>query len=334
MGHKLQFPELKPVYFYNLLFAYVLLSILWWSYLLMYNNRQNYIHDMAIIEQLDHSNAREIPSNNLYRDYLQKQILILIEALTFFILVVLGARRVYRSQQKAIHLAKQQSNFLLSITHELKSPLSGIKITLETMARHSLSKEEEARFIANAMDDTNRLNKLIEDILLAARFEDSGFSIANDSIEISDLIGQLTKEYALKSNRVISHVEPDIFIHGDEGLIEIAVRNLIENALKYSDDKAIELTIKNNTSSVEISVADYGPGIDQKEKAHVFRKFYRIGDENTRQQKGTGLGLYIVDEIVKHHKGKVRIQDNKPSGTIFIVSLPLILQGTDNSRER
>jgi len=65
MGHKLQFPELKPVYFYNLLFAYVLLSILWWSYLLMYNNRQNYIHDMAIIEQLDHSNAREIPSNNL-----------------------------------------------------------------------------------------------------------------------------------------------------------------------------------------------------------------------------------------------------------------------------
>jgi len=318
--------ELKPVYFYHLLFAYVLVSILWWSYLLIYNNRQNYLNDKALIEQIDSGRDESISVNNIYQDFLRKQILIIVEALSFFVLVVLGARRVFRSQQKAIELARQQSNFLLSITHELKSPLSGIQLTLETLAKHKLPAREEKRFIANAMDDTGRLKKLIEDILLAAKFEDEAFRVAHEPFDISELLRQIVDDYSLKTKRIKHQIDSGLILWGDENLLEMAIRNLIENALKYSkSDAGIELNCHKYDSCIKIEIADSGPGISNKEKQHVFKKFYRIGDENTRQQKGTGLGLYIVKEIVKHHKGEINIEDNKPNGVVFSMSLPLFL---------
>ncbi len=326
MTSKKRLFELKPAYFYHLLFAYVLVSILWWSYLLIYNNRQNYLNDKALIEEIDSAKDENISANNIYQNFLRKQILIIIEAVSFFVLVVLGARRVFRSQQKAIELARQQSNFLLSITHELKSPLSGIQLTLETLAKHKLPLPEEKRFIANAMDDTRRLKKLIEDILLAAKFEDEAFLVAHNKFNISELLRQIVEDYSLKTNRIKHQIDSDLIIRGDENLLDMAIRNLIENALKYSKSNTeIDISCHKYDAYIKINIADSGPGISNKEKELVFKKFYRIGDENTRQQKGTGLGLYIVKEIVKHHKGEINIEDKQPDGVVFSMSLPLFL---------
>ena len=112
-------------------------------------------------------------------------------------------------------------------------------------------------------------------------------------------------------------------MHADAYMLETIFNNLLENAIKYSGEcPKIEIAVKQNGKFIEILISDQGPGITAEEKLQVFKKFYRIGNEISRSQKGSGLGLFITSEFVQLHKGRIRCENNKPVGTKFIIELP------------
>jgi signal transduction histidine kinase len=242
------------------------------------------------------------------------------EGVTFFIVLLLGIWYVIRSNRQVIATEKQQRNFLLSVTHEFKTPIASIKLYLQTMQKRSLSKEQTEQMITNSLKDIERLNELSENVLVATKIESSGYQYVFDNLNFSELLNEEVEKFtnSKKGNYTIkSEIEPDIILLGDKFTLMLVVSNIIENACKYSEQGStisIKLFKKDN---VVLQVADQGIGISDAEKEQVFKKFYRVGNENTRRTKGTGLGLYIVKEVSKKHNARIRILDNKPKGSIF-----------------
>ncbi len=318
----------KPERFYYLLFAYVVLSILWWSYLLLYNNRQNYLAErLAMTEQYRPQPGLQNQLDRLHADYVKDQLLISGEALAFLILTLFGARRVYYSNRAQVELARQQSNFILSITHELKSPLAGIRLALETLQKHELDHDQQQKFLGNALSDTQRLTEMVETVLTAARFEDRSFQIVREQLDLADIAAECAAQYQKQFG--VENLETDIRgplpVEGDRSLLVMALNNLLDNAFKYRNGREpVRFSALQTGNKSRVSISDDGPGIRDDEKQKIFEKFYRPGDETTRSSKGTGLGLFIVHEIAVRHNARVWVKDNPGGGSIFFLEMPLI----------
>ena len=247
------------------------------------------------------------------------------EAAVFIFSLVIGVYMINRGYNKEMTASQQRRNFLLSITHELKSPIASIRLVLETLLKRQLRKEQIDHFGNNALKETDRLNDLVNNLLLAAKIETT-YQPVLEEIELQEFLEDITQRMQEKfpgaKIRFISQVE-NPYLQGDlMGLTSIAV-NLIENAVKYNIGKPeIEVRLKEEKKKVLLEFADNGIGISDQEKKKIFEQFYRIGKEDTRKTKGTGLGLYIVDQIVKAHGGKITVSDNLPQGTVFTVEFP------------
>lgn len=312
----------------------MLIAFAWWSVLLYTKNRDAFV---AKAEYMKLTMAAEgnIKSNDAfaltpaYQDLAQKyqrqEWMILGEALVFIISLVIGVWLINRGYNKEIMLANQQRNFLLSITHELKSPLSSIRLILETFQKRTLSPTQREKFTNSALQETDRLTTLVNDLLLAAKIETT-YQPSEEPIPLTDSVEDIVYKLKIKFPEAVIQLESkpkNVFIEGDRLGITSTLINLIENALKYSPKPAkIDILIKATEDQTIIEIADQGLGIDDKEKKKVFEKFYRIGSEDTRKTKGTGLGLFIVNEIIKAHRGNITIQDNTPKGSIFRITLP------------
>lgn len=318
--------------------AYMLIAFAWWSILLYTKNRDAFIAKASymkilMIAEEKIKNDQEFLATGAYqeleRQYKRQEWMILGEAFVFIISLVIGVWLINRGYNKEIIVANQQRNFLLSITHELKSPLSSIRLILETFKKRVLKPEQHAKLTNSALQETDRLTTLVNDLLLAAKIETT-YQPSQEPIPLTetveDIIANLKIKFAEASFRIESTPE-NIFIEGDRLGITSALINLLENALKYSPKPAeIEVLLNANQQHITIEVADQGLGISDKDKKKVFEKFYRVGSEDTRQTKGTGLGLFIVNEIIKAHQGKIVILDNQPKGTRFRISLPAALE--------
>jgi len=209
----------------------------------------------------------------------------------------------------------------LAVTHEFKSPLAAIKLSLQTLEKHQLDKEQQSKILNRAIMETNRIDVLVENALAAARYEDKSFHLNKEKINLSELVEEaITMRQGVnkKNLKTEGEVQPGIFIHGDSLALQSAVLNLIDNAEKYSPENGkIRVQLKERDKHVILSVSDNGPGIPAHERKKIFEKFYRIGNEETRAAKGTGLGLYIVWNVALLHGGKVFIKDNKPHGAVI-----------------
>ncbi len=276
-------------------------------------NNQN-IDSIIRFEYMDN---RFIVLKNRFK---RKERMWITEGFTFFIVLILGIWYVIRSNRKVVATEKQQRNFLLSVTHEFKTPIASIKLYLQTMQKRVLTKEQTEKMIINSLKDIERLNELSENVLVATKIESSGYQYIFDNINFSELLMEEVEKF--KHSRegqytIHSEIQPDIIVRGDKFTLMLVVSNLIENACKYSElHSTINISlVKKETTKLQIS--DQGMGISDKEKELVFNKFYRVGNENTRRTKGTGLGLYIVKEVSKKHNARIRITDNKPKGSIF-----------------
>ena len=248
------------------------------------------------------------------------------EATFFVVSLLIGFYLINRGYREEVRVEKERRNFLLSITHELKSPIASIKLVLETFLKRNLPKSQQDQLSRTGVKEANRLNNLVNDLLLAARLE--GPYEPNlepiDLVEmLEDILIDLRAKYPNVHFGMGTEGEMDT-INGDaSGLSSIAI-NLLENAVKYSPAPAsIDVKLSRENGHLIWETADQGFGIPSKEKDKVFTRFYRIGNEDTRKTKGTGLGLYIVDQMVKAHKGKIVIKDNQPRGTVFRIKLPL-----------
>lgn len=244
------------------------------------------------------------------------------EGAVMIILLFWGILWVYRTFEKSIKLNQHQNNFLLSVTHELKTPIASVKLYLETLLKRDLDKEQQRTILKNSINDTNRLRVLVDNLLLSAQLETNHYEPLMTQINLSELLHKIVDKYAEPRNlqdRIIKNLEHEVYILGDEFAIETIVINLLSNSEKYSDQN-ITILLKSDNKHVILSISDLGIGIADADKKRLFDKFYRVGEEQTRKSKGTGLGLFIVQKLVKFHDATIEVKNNHPKGTNFEVS--------------
>lgn len=246
------------------------------------------------------------------------------EGAVFVFLLLLGGYQIRKTLKKETALAQQQKNFLLSVTHELKSPIASTKLQLQTMQKHDLDREKQKEIISNAISDTERLNNLVENILLAAKIENSVFSLHKEQYNLSEYITEGLNQTIKSFNyhqKIVLAIEPNIQMKIDRTSFPSIILNLLENAVKYSpENSTITIGLKSANGKTVLSVADEGVGISKEDKINIFQKFYRVGNEEVRKTKGTGLGLFIVKYLTEQHNGTITVKDNTPKGSVFEVT--------------
>ncbi|MBS1683779.1 MAG: HAMP domain-containing histidine kinase [Bacteroidetes bacterium] len=322
----------NPFVLFYIVSGYILVFTLWWGYLLASKNEQAFTEKVELNRVAYEAQGNKMKYEDtdsylkLYSKYERQKVMIVGEGAFFLILQVLGLLQVRSIFSKEIALAAQQRNFLHSITHELKSPLSSVKLSLETMLKRQLTPEQQGKLINNALGDVVRLEGLVDNILFAAKIERDTHGFANEEVNLSDIVELVAAKFRENKNRVSirADVEEGIYYHTDQIGFTSVIINLIENAIKYSrPDTNVVVALRQADKSILLEVKDEGYGIPDAEKKKVFEKFYRIGSEDTRKTKGTGLGLFIVKRFVEIYKGKIELSDNTGGGSIFRLSFPV-----------
>lgn len=191
------------------------------------------------------------------------------------------------------------------------------------MKRRVLPPEKTAELMENILENASRLQDMTENMLTAMQMENNRYNIRKEEINLSEIIEEVKKNFSIK-NEIKGTIQNDIDYYGDPILIKMTLNNLVENAIKYSNNKPIELNLFQQNEQLIIEVKDNGVGIKPEFRKKVFKKFYRVEDEETRETKGSGLGLFIVKQAVEKHKGKILISDNIPNGTIFTINFTAI----------
>ncbi|MGZ4035672.1 MAG: sensor histidine kinase [Bacteroidia bacterium] len=315
----------KPLFWFYILVTYVLIQFIWWSYAMVkQNNEISYLKSQINVLNGESLNDVVKNGNELNAKLHARWIMIAGEGSVFTALLLLGIFQIRKTFKKETELAQQQKNFLLSVTHELKSPIASTKLQLQTLQKHELDREKQKEIISNAISDTDRLNNLVENILLAAKIENSVYSVHKEKFNLSEYLAEGLKQTITSfsyKQKIELQIEKNIFMDIDRTSFPSIILNLFENAVKYSsEDSKITIGLKKENGKIVLSVADEGAGIPDKEKASIFQKFYRVGNEDTRKTKGTGLGLYIVDYLVKQHNGTISVKNNIPKGSVFEVA--------------
>lgn len=311
---------------FYLLVIYVLLQFCWWAYMITNLNKE--VHDLKFkIELYSNKNPDEllIAREQLNEKLHKRWLMIVGEGSVFALILGLGIYRTRSTFKKEFELSKQQKNFMLSITHELKSPIASARLQIETLLKRQLPQDKQEIVLKQALQETERLDLLVEKILLANRIESSAYLIQKENFNLSDLCKKIItnlKSTLLKDHVLELQIEQDVFIRGDELAFTSILINLLDNATKYAaSNSCIGFVLSKEKEIITLVVKDEGVGIPAADEEAVFNKFYRAGNEETRNTKGTGLGLYIVKNLIKLHHGSIKISANKPKGTVFTIQL-------------
>ncbi len=299
----------------------MLIALIWWSVLLYSKNEELYQVKSQLSEIAADRGSQNMDA--VTKKYNRQKGMIIGEGLVFGIMLVIGILLIIRSYNRELYVAQKENNFLLSITHELKSPIASIQLILDTFKKRELKKEIFDELNENALEETTRLNALVGNLLYANKLN-YGQEYHFETYNLSELVSKMSAHFSKAHLEVqlTTQIEDNIYTQIDTDAFKIVLNNLFENALKYSaDEKLITITLSQD-QKINLKVADQGIGISKEEKKKVFSKFYRVGNEDTRDTKGTGLGLYICNEIIKGHQGHIELLDNKPKGTIFKIILP------------
>ena len=286
---------------------YVLLQLLWWGYQLVELNAR------IIMQQ-------EFDLQEQHQQLRSKVWMVAGEGIVFFILLAVGFRYIKRTVSRELAMARKEKNFLLSVTHELKTPIAAVKLFLETLQSRNLSEEKRLELLQQSVQETKRLQSLTENILMAARLDGSKEAITSSAVQLTDLVHQEVRRFEKMGGASIECMtDKDVEVKGDEQMLSVLISNLIDNALKYGSNKPIQVHLSQSATHISLSVADNGPGIPMGEEKRIFEKFYRIGNEETRSSKGTGLGLFIVEAVAKMHGAEVSAANRPEGGASFSV---------------
>ena len=279
--------------------GYVILQFSWWAF-----------HIFTLAKQASNSD-----------DYVYRKVIMIAgEASVFLIVLLIGVYFVRKSFKKELELAREKRNFILSVTHELKTPIASSKLFVETLINRDLPKEKQLDILKKINSDQERLQNLVENILLAASMEDHSIQVNKKSIPLLSFIENITCQFDVKTTLGIPE---NLQVNVDEFYFTSVISNLHENAIKYSDgEPTIIWKAEEKNNSIRITIEDNGVGIPQEEKKKIFNLFHRIGDENTRTTKGTGIGLYMVRKIIDAHGGTIHVKNNTPKGSIFEIEFP------------
>lgn len=298
---------------------------MWWEVLLVKQTGQ-IISEKQKLAELSSTDSEIIRSEVelLHAKKTKQTIMIVGEGTVFLLLLLFGIFKIRKAYTKELELTIQQKNFLLSITHELKTPIAATKLQLQTLQKHKLEGEKQQELIGNALLETERLNNLIDNVLIASRLDSGEFIFKKENENISELIEAILNRYyknEIAKKELIISLDKNIFLAIDKTIFPSIITNLVDNAFKYSfNEKVITLSLKKINSNSQLVISDLGCGISETDKKKIFTKFYRAGNEETRNAKGTGLGLYIVNYLVKNHNGTISVKNNSPKGTSFEIT--------------
>lgn len=221
-------------------------------------------------------------------------------------LIVTGMSLVFVYYQKVIMLYRMQQNFINGFTHELKTPIASLKIFIDTLVKHDLPKEKLNEILDLMKSDTDRLQENVEQILNLAKIEDRNFKPELSQINIRQALDDfITKQNYLFGGCEINvgTLEGDDLYWFDKKLLDIVFMNLLTNAIRYnnSEKKKVDIFFNRRGRTLEVVFKDNGLGLKRDKLKNIFKKFYQVG----KSAKGSGLGLYMVSQIFRVHKGKV-----------------------------
>lgn len=311
---------------YGFVLFYIVAALVWWYISLEKQNR-----DMASLREKNLESQQNLLTPDRYERALESihktrkrnTAKYLAEGIAFLTLALTGALFVARSVRKQFRVQQQQQNFMMAVTHELKTPISVARLNLETMQKHQLDPEKQKKLITKTLQETARLNFLTSNILVSAQLE-GGYASTREELNLSDLVRDCVQDFRNRfpDREIESVLEPETELKGDALLLQLLVNNLLENAIKYSPrPKPILCQLKKEMASkVILEIIDEGEGIPDEEKTRIFDKFYRVGNESTRRTPGTGLGLYLCKKIAAAHNADISVTNHLPNGSNFAVS--------------
>ena len=314
---------------YLLLLGYIIIAVVFWEMSLQKLSGRIYAQEVITLKSRIDSVSAPAEFNaellNRKQELERRTYQYIGEGSTFIVVILIGAFVVYRSIKRRIEVSRSQNNFMLAVTHELKTPIAAIKLNLQTIGKHKLEEEKRGELLDRSVKEANRLNDLCNNILYASQLEGGTYKQSAEPFNFSDMVEDALEEYSARyPQRFADDIAAGCHITGDRAMLLMSVNNLLENAVKYTPaDKPITVTLEKNDNKAVLKVADLGAGIPDSEKKKVFEKFYRVGSEETRRAKGTGLGLYLVCKVVDKNNGQITVKDNQPSGAIFEIRLPL-----------
>jgi two-component system sensor histidine kinase SenX3 len=262
-----------------------------------------------------------------------REVVPLILGVIFFCFIIAGVILNTIFLVREVRRNEQQDSFLNAVTHELKTPITSIRLYLETLQKRNIDDEQRREFYQVMLEDTQRLMGTVEQVLRAARIGQKNAPLSRSEVAVGPLV-----QDAMNLARSRHHLSPEaltwendgrpaeqLTVMGDREELSTALSNVLDNAVKYSrDDRQIRVNVATpDIKHVQIRVQDNGVGIPGGELKRVFKRFYRVPTPSTTQVKGSGLGLFIVRTIARRHGGKAYAQsDGVGHGTAVIIELP------------
>lgn len=286
----------NPIFLFYVLVGYIVLQFSWWLYLIFSLYKKTYPNP----EQLN-----------------QKIWMVIGEGSVFLIILLGGAYMIRRAFKREKKVNELQENFLQSVSHELKTPISSVGLYLQTLQKRELNEEKRQDIYKRSLVEIERLNMLISDILTARNIESENYYFDFEKIDLKEFLEDTLERLkgSILQNHTINCTFESSLINADKEALNGIIYNLVENASKYAPEKSeINFGLTNRSGQVILTVSDQGKGISTEDKDLVFDKFYRVENESTRKSKGTGLGLHITKFLVEGQNGKISLKDNHPKG--------------------
>lgn len=235
-------------------------------------------------------------------------------------------QEVQRALERQLRLNQQKTEFVASVSHELRTPLAAMIGSVQTMKRlgDRIGDEERLRMLDMGLSQGARLRSLIEDLLLVAAADHDDAVMASEAFDLTELLGDVLDEFSVVAEgRVRVHVDEDVGVFtSDRGKLRRIITNLVENARKYAPEGPIVVAASRGPGRVFIAVSDHGPGIPAEERERVFERFVQLDQSSTRQQGGTGLGLFLCRQLAGLLGGEISVRPSASGGACFTISLP------------
>ncbi|MDP4285462.1 MAG: ATP-binding protein [Bacteroidota bacterium] len=318
--NKLKKRPLRIIYLlYWFLLAYILAALVFWFIVLNKQNMELSHYKLDMIDVDDSLHIQKV--ENIATEKSKKTAQYFGEGITFLLLISFGAVVVFKVINKQLVQSQQQQNFMMAITHELKTPIAVTKLNLETMQKRTLGYEQQQKLIRTTIQEADRLNSLCNNMLLLSQIDSGEYSFTKEQFDLGILADECAEDFMIRfpHRNIEIYLDEETIIAGDRLLLQLAVNNLLDNAIKYSGkEDVILLKVFKENKWVKLQVIDEGPGISVEEKSKIFEKYFRGAQRRT---KGTGLGLYLTKEIVKQHHGDITMINNIPRGCIFEIRL-------------